>query len=47
MSRSGEGPDRYHDIVRKLDKLIEKRAPSQPLYSKELAELIGVSARTL
>jgi AraC-like DNA-binding protein len=47
MSGSGKGSDRQRDMVRKLDELIDGWAPSQPIYSKELATLIGVSIRTL
>src|ERR1700722_16450279 len=47
MAGTGSGADRHRDIVRKLDELIERWAPCQPIYSKELAELTGVSARTL
>jgi AraC family ethanolamine operon transcriptional activator len=52
MSRSGgQGanrcPDRHRDIVQKLDELVERWGPCRPLYSKELAEQIGVSTRTL
>ena len=47
MSGSGKGSDRQRDIVRQLDELIDGWEPSQPIYSKELADLIGVSIRTL
>jgi AraC family transcriptional regulator, ethanolamine operon transcriptional activator len=47
MSGSGKGSDRQRDIVRKLDELIDGWVPFQPIYSKELADLIGVSIRTL
>ncbi len=51
MSRSGVGAARYSDRhrsrVEQLDQLIERSAPFHPLYSKELAEQIGVSVRTL
>jgi AraC-like DNA-binding protein len=47
MSGSGKGSDRQRDIVRKLDQLIDGWEPSQPIYSKHLADLIGVSIRTL
>jgi AraC-like DNA-binding protein len=47
MSGSGKGADRHRDMVRKLDELIEGWVPPQPIYSKDLAELMGVSARTL
>jgi AraC-like DNA-binding protein len=47
MSGSGKGADRHREIVRKLDELIDGWVPSQPIYSKELADLIGVSIRTL
>jgi AraC family transcriptional regulator, ethanolamine operon transcriptional activator len=51
MSRSGKKAnrcsDRHREIVEKLDELVESWAPYRPLYSKELAEQIGVSTRTL
>jgi AraC-like DNA-binding protein len=47
MSGSVKKSDRQRDIVRQLDELIDGRVPSQPIYSKELGDLIGVSIRTL
>jgi transcriptional regulator GlxA family with amidase domain len=51
MSRSGNSlgvsSDRYHDIVGKLDELLENGAASSPVYSRELAERLAVSIRTL
>jgi AraC family ethanolamine operon transcriptional activator len=47
MFGSDKGADRHREIVRKLDELIDGWMPSQPIYSKELADLIGVSIRTL
>jgi transcriptional regulator GlxA family with amidase domain len=51
MSRSGKKAKRcsarHREIVKKLDELVESWAPYRPLYSKELAEQIGVSTRTL
>jgi transcriptional regulator GlxA family with amidase domain len=50
MSESTESTDgcsdRSRDIVRRLDELIKKQA-NHPLYSKELADHVGVSIRTL
>ncbi|WP_342737107.1 helix-turn-helix transcriptional regulator [Bradyrhizobium sp. B117] len=39
--------DRYIAIVAELDELVSARPASKPLYSKELAEEIGTSVRTL
>jgi AraC family transcriptional regulator, ethanolamine operon transcriptional activator len=51
MSRSGKAAsrcsNRHREIVDKLDALVESWEPSRPLYSRELAEQIGVSTRTL
>jgi transcriptional regulator GlxA family with amidase domain len=51
MSRNGKGAnrcsDRHREIVGMLDELVEKWPLCRPLYSRELAEQIGVSTRTL
>ncbi len=51
MSRRGAEPagysDRHRSRIEQLDELIETSAPFHPLYSKDLAEQIGVSIRTL
>ena len=47
MSGSVKGSDRQRNIVRQLDELIDGWVPSRPIYSKELADVISVSIRTL
>jgi hypothetical protein len=51
MSRSsnsaGRTSDRYRDLVGKLDQIFENGTACSPLYSKELAEGLSVSIRTL
>ncbi len=39
-------PDRYREIIAKLDQVIQT-VPSEPPYSKVLARRIGTSVRTL
>ncbi|PSO21525.1 helix-turn-helix transcriptional regulator [Bradyrhizobium sp. MOS003] len=47
--RTGPLPslNRYNAIIAELDQLVSVLPPSRPLYSKELAQHIGTSVRTL
>lgn len=39
--------ERHTAIIAELDAMVRAQSPSRPLYSKELAEQIGTSVRTL